>query len=393
MPNYCILRIKKLHTNANIGGAVSHHLRTRETENADDERISKNFFFPNSPLLIDGKYIGENNTKKELRLKVQKMAMAMYKKNLPEKIRKNAVRAVEFMMTVSPEVMNKKEFNVRKYLTECTNWVRDKFGSENIFFIAKHFDETTPHVSILLTPKDENGKLNARKFFGGREKMSLLQDDFYNEVGKKFSLDRGIKGSKSRHQTIKQYYTKLNEKDRDFSKIEQAVLKQIPAKKIIQSSEEYRKEVCHIVKQEVAKLKPVARTAVASEQTERRYKNLQDIFWSEVRKKSSKFVAEVVQEEIGKLSAENKKLREENGRLRFSKYSNEQKMQEAKTEADYIKKDLERWRSYTPEDLRRLANDYECLGARNYFDVNRKKNQRQEREPRKEIDKGYGLGF
>lgn len=256
MANFCILRIKKLHTNANVGGAVSHHLRTRETDNADPEKIRQNWFFPNAVFYDGDKYDKKKNTNIEIRKKAQQQAMAMYKKRLPDKIRKNAVRAVEFMMTVSPEVMSRKDFNATKYLNACNEWVCNKFGKENVFFIAYHKDETTPHISILLTPIDESGKLNARKFFGGREKMRELQDDFYNKVGQSFGLERGIRGSKAKHQSIQKYYQKLNERNEEIDDVKKAVALRMPKKRLLQSDEEYKADVLNVVQGELDTLKP-----------------------------------------------------------------------------------------------------------------------------------------
>ena len=137
MSNFCIMRIKKLHSNSNVGGAISHHLRTRETDNADPELMKNNWFFPNDyPTDQNGKTDKSVNADLQFRKDQQQKAMAMYKKRLPEKVRKNGVRAVEFMMTVSPEVMQRKDFNATKYLNACSNWAREKFGKENVFFIA-----------------------------------------------------------------------------------------------------------------------------------------------------------------------------------------------------------------------------------------------------------------
>ena len=263
MANFCIMRIKKLHTNANVGGAVSHHLRTRETDNADPEKIKNDFFWPNTyPKNEKGFLDKSQNTDFEKRKEMQQITMSIYKKLLPEKVRKNGVRAVEFMMTVSPEVMQRKDFNAIEYLNACGNWAIEKFGKENVFFIAQHFDETTPHVSILLTPKDENGKLNARKFFGGREKMQELQDDFFEKVGKEFGLDRGLRGSKAKHQDIQKYYQKLNERTEEIDDIKTAVALRMPKKKILQSDEEYKAEVVNIVQGELDTLKPLLKESV-----------------------------------------------------------------------------------------------------------------------------------
>lgn len=262
MANFCILRIKKLHTNANVGGAISHHLRTRETDNADPEKIRQNWFYPNKDFLANDKYDPEKNADLEIRKKAQQRAMAIFKKRLPEKIRKNAVRAVEFMMTVSPEVMSRKDFNATKYLNACNHWACDKFGKENVFFMAYHKDETTPHISILLTPIDENGKLNARKFFGGRDKMRELQDDFHDKVGKEFGLDRGLRGSKAKHQSIQKYYQKLNERNEEIDDVKRAVALRMPKKRILQNDEEYKAEVVNIVQSELDTLKPILKESV-----------------------------------------------------------------------------------------------------------------------------------
>jgi len=226
--NYCILRIKKLHADSNVSGALSHHLRTRETPNADSEKTKSNW------SNIAG-------TPKE----IKKIAMARYRALLPEKIRKNGVRAIEMMMTISPEVLQRKDFNVIAYLNNCHNWARDKFGSENVFFITHHLDEKTPHVSILLAPKDENGKLNARKFFGGREKMTALQDDFYQKVGKKFNLDRGMKGSKATHTDIKKYYSSIHSLDAQID---------LPKRKLLETDKKYRERAKSVLQPVVAPL-------------------------------------------------------------------------------------------------------------------------------------------
>lgn len=285
MSNFCILRIKKLHTNANVGGAISHHLRTRETDNADPEKMKQNWFFPITDFSDNENYNFEKNANYENRKKAQQRAMAMYKKNLPEKIRKNGVRAVEFMMTVSPEAMQNPDFDVVNYLNTCQQWVCDTFVEKNVFFIAQHFDETTPHVSVLLTPIDENGKLNARKFFGGREKMSALQDMFYEKVGKQFGLERGIKGSRAKHQSIKSYYSKVNEQEQNIDRFINNIVRTLPEKKWMQLDDEYQTEISRFLQKEFLSLKPFLEKSFTAEQSEKRLSDLRQNFDNQVRQK------------------------------------------------------------------------------------------------------------
>lgn len=290
MSNFCILRIKKLHTNANVGGALSHHLRTRETDNADPERMERNFFLPN--FFAEGATFKESVKNIELRKKWQNQAMSMYKKRLPEKVRKNGVRAVELMMTMSPEVMQKKGFNSVKYLNDCQKWAKEKFGNENVFFSSWHFDEKTPHVSILLTPIDEKGKLNARSYFGGREKMTALQDEFYEKVGKEHGLDRGIKGSKAKHQTIKQYYEKINLQENQLGKLKEEIVFSKPEKKLFESNEEYNEKLVSHVEKKLDKIKPILRKAMLAEENEKRIKDLNVNFNSQLNSQVKEKVSE-----------------------------------------------------------------------------------------------------
>lgn len=387
MSNFCIMRIKKLHSNSNVGGAISHHLRTRETDNADPELMKKNWFFPNDyPTDKNGNTDKTVNADLQFRKDQQQKAMAMYKKRLPEKVRKNGVRAVEFMMTVSPEVMQRKDFNATKYLNACSNWAREKFGKENVFFIAYHRDETTPHVSLLLTPIDENGKLNARKLFGGRDKMSALQDDFYNSVGKEFGLDRGIKGSKAKHQTIKSYYEKQNQKDQELEKLAEDISQNLPQKKFGQSADSYQQEKEKFIQE---KLKPVVKKTIVAEQTDKRLKGLQENFETLVQTKTNCAVAEQTEQiraekdnlynaiwssKISVRGKNGENITCENGLMQAVKNASEQILN--------LNGRLDTWRNTSAEELEHIANEYRKYGVDNWEDYEQAKNKKRSR--------GYG---
>lgn len=387
MSNFCIMRIKKLHSNSNVGGAISHHLRTRETDNADPELMKNNWFFPNDyPTDQNGKTDKSVNADLQFRKDQQQKAMAMYKKRLPEKVRKNGVRAVEFMMTVSPEVMQRKDFNATKYLNACSNWAREKFGKENVFFIAYHRDETTPHVSLLLTPIDENGKLNARKFFGGRDKMSALQDEFYNSVGKEFGLDRGIKGSKAKHQTIKSYYEKQNQKDQELEKLAEDISQNLPQKKFGQSADSYQQEKEKFIQE---KLKPVVKKTIVAEQTDKRLKGLQENFETLVQTKTNCAVAEQTEQiraekdnlynaiwssKISVRGKNGENITCENGLMQAVKNASEQILN--------LNGRLDTWRNTSAEELEHIANEYRKYGVDNWEDYEQAKNKKRSR--------GYG---
>lgn len=183
MANFAILRIGKIKSAASVKGMLKHNFRTIDTPNADAELTPSNQH-------VAAKSVDDG--------------MRLYRDRLPDKIRKNAVHAIDYMITTSPEAT--KEANAA-CLREGLAWVAEKHGKENIIMASKHNDETTPHMHIVVVPIDEKGKLNARSFIGGsKHRMSDLQDEFINRIqGKGIDLDRGIKGSRAKHQTIKEW--------------------------------------------------------------------------------------------------------------------------------------------------------------------------------------------
>jgi len=188
MANKCIMRTRKLKTDGNVGASLSHSFRDRETPNADPERTK------------DNQHIGA---------KTRAEAMAAYRKLLPEKVRKNGVRCIEYLITASPEALKDPKASA-KYYNDALAWLRAKHG-KNLFYVGMHYDEKTPHLYAYAVPIDERGKLNCRSFLGGREKLSALQDEFWEKVGKPSGLERGIKGSRAKHQAVKRFYGLVEE--------------------------------------------------------------------------------------------------------------------------------------------------------------------------------------
>lgn len=208
--NYQIIRAVKLSTNGNVGASLAHAFRARETLNADKERTPEN------------QHIGA---------KTLEQAMAKYKALLPEKMRSNAVRCVEYVITVSPEAyqtMTNKDWTA--YLNDSLTWLRDRHGKENVFYACVHKDETTPHLSVFTVPKDEKGHLNARSFLGGRAKLSEMQTNFHAQVSSKYGLERGIRGSQIKHVTMQEYYGKMAE-------LEKAI--EPPKRKMLENDKDY----------------------------------------------------------------------------------------------------------------------------------------------------------
>lgn len=190
---FAILRTQKLKSGYSVNRSLKHAFREQVTPNADPTKTPENI-----SLFSDSK----------------QSALERFNAILPEKRRKNAVLAIEYLMTASPEDMRYKTRDQQMaYFNDCIEWLKAKHGEQNIVNVGIHFDETTPHLYAYVVPIDERGKLNCRAFLGGSKALSDMQSDFAENVGKKHGLERGIKGSKAKHQRVSQFYANINNRE------------------------------------------------------------------------------------------------------------------------------------------------------------------------------------
>lgn len=193
MPQFAILRAEKLKAPGNIAGSLAHTFRTRDTPNADASRT------PGNEVLVGGSSPDE-----------VKQAIAA---RLPEKRRSDAVLAVEYFIGASPEAFSSQQGG--DYFRDALKWLQERHGAENVVSAVIHRDETSPHMTAMVIPLDEAGKLNAKKFLGGRATLSAMQTEFAEKVGRRHGLERGLEGSRATHKTIREFYGELQQVGRE----------------------------------------------------------------------------------------------------------------------------------------------------------------------------------
>lgn len=186
-----IFRIQKLKSSRSVSGCLKHNFRDLETPNADLDKLDQNEVLAGPKTAIE--------------------AMQNYSDNLPEKIRKNAVMAIECLSTASPEFFETASQETQKqFFADSLKFIEDKFGKENIVSAVIHRDESTPHLQTLVIPLVE-GKLNAKKFVGGsKHELSNMQTAYHEKVAH-HGLERGQIKSKANHVTIKEFYTDIDQ--------------------------------------------------------------------------------------------------------------------------------------------------------------------------------------
>jgi hypothetical protein len=115
------------------------------------------------------------------------------------------------MLTASPEWFTAGG-KPGQFANEAMEFVKKKFGAENILTASLHLDEKTPHLQVLFTPIVEKKgvcKLRASHHFDGPEKMKQFHTEFAEQVAK-LGLKRGIERKPGepikRQTTLTQYY-------------------------------------------------------------------------------------------------------------------------------------------------------------------------------------------
>lgn len=187
---FAILRTAKLKSGQAVRRSLAHAFREQDTPNADPNRR------------LDNSHIGALTVSE---------ALAKFNARLPEKVRKNAVLGIEYLIGGSPEVIHGKTRDEQDaYFRDALQWLKAKHGAENVVYSCVHRDEQTPHLSAFVVPIDERGKLNCRAFLGVQHALREMQTDFAAKVGLQHGLERGIEGSKAKHITIAQYYARVN---------------------------------------------------------------------------------------------------------------------------------------------------------------------------------------
>lgn len=221
--SFVILRTAKLKSAGEIGGSLGHTFRIMDTPNADPEKLHLN---------------EHENSLEEIKENI--------KNRLPENVRKNGVRVVEYLITASPDWNGWGTDAEKEFFDNAKRWLKEKHGSENVVGLSIHRDETTPHLVAYVVPIDPKGALNARHFLGGRKLLSDMQTDFASRVSH-IGLERGVEGSKAKHTKIKEYYSEIQKPLKPFQEIEISRLETQPEAGFFDSKKEHGERVIDAV--------------------------------------------------------------------------------------------------------------------------------------------------
>ena len=191
---YAILRVQKC-KGAEIGAMQYHN--DREPGKHTNPDIDQSRTRLNREMCPHADYEGE----------IQARIDAGYKG--ARKVRKDAVRLVEGIVTASPEFFEGASAEeVRDFFGDALGFCREEFGESNLVHFTVHMDEETPHAHFGFVPLID-GKLSWKGFFPDKAALGAMQDRFYGRVGALHGLSRGEKRLEGqparRHKSVAEY--------------------------------------------------------------------------------------------------------------------------------------------------------------------------------------------
>ena len=191
---YAILRFAK-HKGGASKALSAHHERTKEVyasnPDIDSSRTAQNFH------LVTPRWSYEQEIKHRIR-----MAGC--------RVRKDSVKFVDTLVTVSPEFAQAHEAEMREYFTRAFAFLKERVGEDNIISAVVHMDEKTPHLHLCFVPLTKDGRLSAKEILGNKKAMICWQDEFYACMAERWpELERGTPAveTKRKHLTPQWYKT------------------------------------------------------------------------------------------------------------------------------------------------------------------------------------------
>lgn len=107
------------------------------------------------------------------------------------KTRSNSVVGLDTIYTASPEFFKLHDSQTADdFFRDCLEYHRQHYG--HVVSAVVHYDEQTPHMHVLSVPLTRDGRLSAREIVGNRVTMAHAQDSFFEQVGQRYGLERGV---------------------------------------------------------------------------------------------------------------------------------------------------------------------------------------------------------
>ncbi|KXY28139.1 hypothetical protein AT267_10725, partial [Bacillus cereus] len=181
--SYAIIRMQKF-KQGDIKGLQFHHQRERESQT--------------NPDIIPGAQELNYDLVNEQNIDYKQVIEEKIAERVARTVRRDAVIMCEFLITSDREFFEGLEpEKERLFFETALDFIKQEYGEQNVIHATVHKDEMTPHMHCAIVPITEDGRLSAKEYFGKRQQLIALQDNFQKHmVENGFELKRGISSSR-----------------------------------------------------------------------------------------------------------------------------------------------------------------------------------------------------
>lgn len=254
--SYAVIHMQKVKGNG-VTGMQIHNQRERESETNPD--IKKDQSHLNYDLENDGPIDYHERIKGLIDERVDQSQ---------RKVRKDAVKVASFLVSSDKDFFDRiGEREEKRYFETARDFIADRYGKENIAYAVVHKDEKTPHMHLGFVPITEDNRLSAKDFFGKKQQLHQLQDDFHAHMMENgFDLERG-KSSDKKHLETNQFKiktaqekingleTELQQKQQEKDEIETSIEKIQTELQDLSASVDHSKQVDEVEFKEKKRLR------------------------------------------------------------------------------------------------------------------------------------------
>lgn len=211
------------------------------------------------------------------------------------KARSNSVLALDTIYTASPNFFQGKTNQQNDdFFKDCLQFHQEHFG--HIISAVIHYDETTPHLHVISVPLTQDGRLSARDVIGNKAKMSKTQDQFFEQVGRDYGLERGI------HMDGQEKKQHISAQEHQLREIKQQIAREQEKLGAIEHSEETARTRAQEYRRTAAKLQKEVEQL--QEERQAQHKSLLQLTEAANNKqKEVKYLNYVLQEKKGEFEA------------------------------------------------------------------------------------------
>ena len=215
---------------AGVGGLVRHEFRDIdksngvETQHSNERIVPERTHLNESWMWVDGQQVALTDSRQitdELDSRLENAGGTRTNKKTGEvrriALQKNAKVVRDMVLQLDPKFTRSsarlleddeedRREEVRSLLGEMVQHYADLYGQKNLLAASLHWDETSPHVHLLVTPIDDDGRVRQESFIKGRQAMKdndRAMRRRLESVG--YDVDREPRGGNRSNMSIDEY--------------------------------------------------------------------------------------------------------------------------------------------------------------------------------------------